>query len=118
MKIAFRGLGNMGMAMARNLLRAGHDVTVWNRTLSKADELRAANAKVANSVADATRGAELIITMLADDHAVASAVLAPGGVVESMAPGAIHVSMSTISVALSQQLLAEHQKRGQHYVAA
>jgi len=118
MKIAFLGLGNMGIAMARNLLHAGHDVTVWNRTLSKADALRADNAKVAGSVAEATRAAEIVITMLADDYAVGSAVLATGGVVESMAPGAIHISMSTTSVALSQQLSAEHQKRGQPYVAA
>ena len=109
MKIAFLGLGNMGLPMARNLLRAGHDVTVWNRTLSKADELLAHNAKVASSVADGCPGgARFAITMLADDHAVASAVLAPGGVLESLAPGAIHISMSTISVALSQQFAAEH----------
>ena len=118
MKIAFLGLGNMGLAMARNLLRAGHDVTVWNRTLSKADELLAHKAKVAGSVAEAVQMAEIVITMLADDHAVASAVLAPGGVLESMAPAAIHVCMSTVSVAIAQQFSAEHHKRGQHYVAA
>lgn len=118
MKIAFRGLGNMGFAMARNLLRAGHDVTVWNRTLSKADGLRADNAKVADSIAKASRGADFAITMMADDHAVSSAVLDSGGVLENLASGAIHISMSTISVALSKQLAAEHRKRGQHFVSA
>src|SRR5271165_4997606 len=118
MKIAFLGLGNMGFAMARNLLHAGHDVTVWNRTLSKADGLRADNAKVADSIAKASRGADFAITMMADDHAVSSAVLDAGGVLENLAPGAVHISMSTISVALSQRLAAEHAKRGQHYVAA
>jgi len=118
MKIAFLGLGNMGLHMARNLLKAGHTVSVWNRTLSKADELRTHNARVSNSIADAVHDAELVITMLADDHAVQSAVLAPAGVHNNLAPGAIHVSMSTISVALSQQLVAEHQGRGQHYVSA
>lgn len=117
MKIAFLGLGNMGMPMARNLLRAGHDVTVWNRTLSKAAELRADNGKVANSIAEATRGAEITISMLADDHAVSFAVLDAGGVLESLQRDAIHISMSTISVALSVQLASEHGKRGQHYVA-
>jgi 3-hydroxyisobutyrate dehydrogenase-like beta-hydroxyacid dehydrogenase len=118
MKIAFLGLGNMGTPMARNLLRAGHDVTVWNRTLAKAAELRADNAKIANSVAEATQGVEIAISMLADDHAVSSAVLDAGGVLESLQRDAIHISMSTISVALSAQLASEHGKRGQHYVAA
>lgn len=118
MNLAFLGLGNMGAHMARNLLAAGHHVAVWNRTLSKADELRAHDATVANSVADAVRGAEIAITMMADDHAVASAMLAPGGIAETLAPGAIHISMSTISVAISQQFAAEHHQRGQHYVAA
>jgi 3-hydroxyisobutyrate dehydrogenase-like beta-hydroxyacid dehydrogenase len=118
MKIAFLGLGNMGLPMARNLLRAGHDVTVWNRTLSKADELRTLNATIAHSIANATQGAEFIVTMMADDHAVRSAVLDAGGVLENLAPGAIHISMSTISVSLSQHLNAEHGKCGQHYIAA
>jgi len=118
MNIAFLGLGNMGTPMARNLLRAGHDVSVWNRTSSRADELRADEAKVADSIATAAHGADVAITMLADDNAVSSAVLGGGGVAESLALGSIHVSMSTISVALSQQLAAEHRKRGQHYLTA
>src|SRR5215470_6084882 len=118
MKIAFHGLGNMGSHMARNLLRAKHDVTVWNRTPSKAEELRADNAKVARSVAEATQAAEIAVTMLADDHAVAGAVLEPGGIAEHLAPGGVHISMSTIGVDLSKQLAAEHAKRGQHYVSA
>ena len=118
MKIAFFGLGNMGFPMARNLLRAGHDVTVWNRTLAKADALRADNAKVSDSVATATRSADFVITMLADDHAVSSTVRDPGGVLDNLAPGAIHISMSTISVVLSKQLAAEHRERRHHYVAA
>jgi 3-hydroxyisobutyrate dehydrogenase-like beta-hydroxyacid dehydrogenase len=118
MKIAFLGLGNMGTPMARNLLRASHDVTVWNRTRSKSDASRADNAKVADSVANATHGADFVITMMADDHAVSSAALDAGGILENLGPGAIHISMSTISVALSLELAAEHAKRGQHYVAA
>src|SRR5208283_204016 len=80
--------------------------------------LRADNAKVADSIAKASRGADFAITMMADDHAVSSAVLDSGGVLESLASGAIHISMSTISVALSKQLAAEHRKRGQHFVSA
>jgi 3-hydroxyisobutyrate dehydrogenase-like beta-hydroxyacid dehydrogenase len=73
---------------------------------------------VAATIADAVRGADIVLTMLADDHAVSSAALGPGGIAENLAAGAIHVSMSTISVALSQQLAAEHQRRGQRYVSA
>jgi 3-hydroxyisobutyrate dehydrogenase-like beta-hydroxyacid dehydrogenase len=118
MKIAFIGLGNMGSHMVRNLLRAKHDVTVWNRTPAKAEELRADNAKVAESVAEAARKAEIAVTMLADDHAVAAAVLGPGGIAENLPPSGTHVSMSTISVDLSTRLAAEHGKHRQQYVAA
>ncbi len=118
MKIAFIGLGNMGSPMARNLVRAGHDVTVWNRTLSKADDLRAQGAKVAKSPGEAAKEVEAVITMLADDVAVESAVLHPGGVMESLPQNAVHISMSTISVALSRKLAEEHARRGQKYITA
>ena len=118
MKIAFIGLGNMGSHMARRLLQAGHDVTVWNRTSSKADELRPHGAKVGKSTGEAVRDAEAVITMLADDYAVESAVLHSGGVLDDLPKGAVHISMSTISVALSQMLAEEHNKHGQQYIAA
>jgi 3-hydroxyisobutyrate dehydrogenase-like beta-hydroxyacid dehydrogenase len=118
MKIAFLGLGNMGSHMARHLLHAGHDVTVWNRTPSKADGLRAQGAKVGKSTGETVKDAEAVITMLADDHAVESAVLHSGGVLDHLPRGAVHISMSTISVALSQKLAEEHSKHGQQYIAA
>src|ERR1039458_5747755 len=118
MKIAFLGLGNMGSHMARHLLHAGHDVTVWNRTPSKADGLRAQGAKIGKSAGETVKDAEAVITMLADDHAVESAALHSGGVLDHLPSGAVHISMSTISVALSQKLAEEHGKRGQQYIAA
>jgi len=118
MNLAFLGLGNMGLPMARNLHRAGHSLTVWNRTASKAEELLAAGATVAVTIADAVSFADIAITMMADDHAVSSVALGSDGIAAHLPLGSIHVSMSTISVALSQQLAAEHQKRGQHYVSA
>src|SRR5271166_6709289 len=108
----------MGSHMARNLLRARHDVTVWNRTLAKAEDLRAQGAEVAQSPAEAAKEVEVVITMLADDHAVESAVLHPGGVIETLPQSAAHISTSTISVALSRKLAEEHAKRGQKYFAA
>ena len=118
MKVAFLGLGNMGSHMARNLLRSGHEVTVWNRTLAKAEEHRGQGAQVAKSPAEAVKGVEAVITMLADDLAVESAVLGAGGVLEDLPKGAAHISMSTISVALSRKLAEEHARRGHHYLAA
>lgn len=118
MKIAFIGLGNMGVPMARHLLRAGHDVTVWNRTAEKAGPLRADGAKLARSLTEAAQDAEIAITMLADDHAVESSVLHSNTVIDNLPKGATHISMSTISVALSRRLAEEHAKRGHKYMAA
>jgi 3-hydroxyisobutyrate dehydrogenase-like beta-hydroxyacid dehydrogenase len=123
MKLGVLGLGQMGRPMAINLLRAGHTVTVWNRTRSKADGLASEGAHIAESPAQAAHGAEVVLTMLADDEAVASAVLGEGdALVEpailGMAPGAIHASMSTIGARMSRHLAERHANRGQRYVAA
>lgn len=117
MKVGFVGLGHMGAAMAANLVKAGHEVTVYNRTPDKTRALAAAGAKVATRVAEASWG-DAVMTMLANDEAVETLVLGTGGVIASLRPGALHVSTSTISVALSQRLSAEHAKHGQRYVAA
>jgi 3-hydroxyisobutyrate dehydrogenase-like beta-hydroxyacid dehydrogenase len=104
--------------MARHLIRVGHDVTVWNRTQAKAEPLRTEGAKVSASAGEAAKQAEVVVTMLADDHAVESAVLHPSGVLDNLPRGATHISMSTISVELSKRLAEEHAKHRQHYVAA
>jgi len=118
MNLAFLGLGNMGLPMARNLHRAGHALTVWNRTASKAEELLAAGVTVAVTIADAVGDADIAITMMADDHAVSSVALGSDSIAAHLPKNSIHISCSTISVALSQQLASEHQKRGQRYVSA
>ncbi len=117
MKIGFIGLGHMGAAMAANLVKAGHEVTVFNRSPEKRRALLALGAHEADSVAAACHG-EVAITMLADDAAVAAVVLAEHGMVASLAAGTIHLSMSTISVALSKQLAAAHASNRQRFVAA
>jgi 3-hydroxyisobutyrate dehydrogenase-like beta-hydroxyacid dehydrogenase len=117
MKIGFVGLGNMGAPMAHNLLKSGHQLAVYNRTRRRADELVSKGAVVADTPAAAS-GAEVVITMLADDHALESVVFGPGGILESLPANAIHVSMSTISVALSRGLDAAHRQRNQSYVSA
>jgi 3-hydroxyisobutyrate dehydrogenase-like beta-hydroxyacid dehydrogenase len=117
MDVGFIGLGNMGAAMARNLLKAGHNVTVYNRTRAKAEVLAGEGARVATSVANACRG-KVVISMLADDSAVEGVMFGEGGAKDSLSAGAIHISMSTISVALSERLGRMHQERGQIYATA
>jgi 3-hydroxyisobutyrate dehydrogenase-like beta-hydroxyacid dehydrogenase len=117
MDVGFIGLGRMGAGMAANLLKAGHRVTVYNRTPAKADSLIAQGAKRAAGIADACRG-DAVITMLANDDAVESAVFGPGGVTTSLPAGALHISSSTISVALSQRLSEKHAELGHQFVAA
>jgi 3-hydroxyisobutyrate dehydrogenase-like beta-hydroxyacid dehydrogenase len=117
MKVGFVGLGNMGSGIAKNLIKAGHTLTVYNRTKSRAEEFRQLGAKVGNTPGEAASGAEVVFTMLADDHAVESVVFGPGNILESLPAGAVHASMSTISVALSRRLAAAHGEKKQHYIA-
>jgi 3-hydroxyisobutyrate dehydrogenase-like beta-hydroxyacid dehydrogenase len=117
MEVGLIGLGRMGAGIAKSLLRAGHQLTVFNRTRQRAEALRAEGAIVAGSVAEACRG-EAVLTMVADDAALETVVFDDGGILGSLPRGGIHVSLSTISVALSDRLTAEHAKAGQEYVAA
>ena len=117
MKIGFLGLGHMGSPMALRLLAAGHEVTVWNRTRARTEALAAAGATVAATAAEAVRDAEAVLTSLFDD-AAHEQVLFEDGVLDALRPGALHISLSTISVALSERLTAEHSRRGQHFLAA
>jgi 3-hydroxyisobutyrate dehydrogenase-like beta-hydroxyacid dehydrogenase len=118
MKVAFIGLGSMGSPMAGNLLRAGHDLVVYNRTRARAEPLERSGARVAASPRDAAAGVDVLITMLADDSAVETVMFGEHGAIEGLARGAVHASMSTISHALSRRLADEHGTRGQLYVAA
>ncbi len=117
MKIAFIGLGRMGAGMARNVLRAGHSVAVYNRSREKAQALAADGARVASSPADAARDAEAVMTMLADDHALEQIVFANDGIASAMKAGCVHISHSTISTALARRLTAEHAHRKQGYLS-
>ena len=115
--VGFIGLGNMGSAMATRLLEAGIDVTVYNRSLGKAEALAARGATVAATVAQACAG-DVVITMLANDDALEAVVTGEGGVLATLRDGATHVSSSTISAALSKQLTAAHGAAGQQYITA
>ncbi len=115
MKIGFIGLGQMGRGMAANLIKAGHEVALYNRTAEKAQGL---GGRVAASPADAARGAEVVFTMLADDKALAGVAYGEGGFIGALPAGSIHVSCSTISVAMAEALSAAHAKAGQKFVSA
>jgi 3-hydroxyisobutyrate dehydrogenase-like beta-hydroxyacid dehydrogenase len=117
MKAAFIGLGNMGSPMARNLLRAGHEVTVYNRSREKAEALAAESARIAESPAAAAHGADAVLTMLSDDAAVEQVAFGENGIAGAL-DGAIHVSASTISTAMARRLAAEHARRGESYLSA
>lgn len=117
MDIGFIGLGKMGAGMAANLLKAGNHLTVYNRSPAKAQALAEQGASAAGTVADASNG-EVVFTMLADDRAVEHVAFGEDGIVAALAPGATHISSSTISVAMSRRLAAAHAEAGQQYVAA
>jgi 3-hydroxyisobutyrate dehydrogenase-like beta-hydroxyacid dehydrogenase len=106
----------MGTGLAKSLLRAGHHVTVFNRTRSRAEALRADGATVAATPAEACL-AGIVMTMLADDAALESQVFGDGGILASLPRGGVHISCSTISVALSDRLTAAHSAAGQEFVS-
>lgn len=107
----------MGAGMAANLVKAGHDVTVYNRSRPKVDALAAAGARPADSVADAC-GGDAVLTMLANDDAVTAVTFGAGGIVDSAGPDTVHISSSTISVGLSKRLAEAHRAAGQRFVSA
>jgi len=117
MEIGLIGLGRMGTGIAKSLLRSVHRLTVFNRTRARAESLQSDGANIAGSVAEACRSS-VVLTMVADDAALEALVFGESGVLSSLRKDSIHVSLSTISVALSDRLSAEHAKAGQQFVAA
>lgn len=118
MEIGFVGLGSMGLGMARNLLRSGHSVAVYNRSAEKAAELVREGATLARTPADACSGRAFVVTMLANDQAVEAVVFGEPGMLSGLAKGATHISCSTISTALARRLAEAHRERKQGYVSA
>ncbi len=117
MQIGFIGLGQMGAAMAANLVKAGHDVTVYNRSRAKAEALAAQGTKVAGTPGEASRG-DAVFTMLADDRAVEAVIDGSDGIVANLKKGAVHISSSTISTGLAGSLAQQHADAGQGYISA
>jgi 3-hydroxyisobutyrate dehydrogenase-like beta-hydroxyacid dehydrogenase len=118
MKAGFIGLGRMGRAMARRLLDAGHDLSVYNRTAGKLEELAAAGAHPSSAIAATAQHGDVVFTMLADDAAVEDVAFQSGGLLQSLPRGAVHICCGTHSVAFIRKLNAAHAKAGQILVAA
>jgi 3-hydroxyisobutyrate dehydrogenase-like beta-hydroxyacid dehydrogenase len=121
MRVGFIGLGAMGQAMALHVIRAGHDVRVWNRAPARAKPLVAAGATLAKTVAAACEDAAVVFTMLADDAALIDVVSGGDdepGIADALGEGDVHVALATISTDLAARLTEAHRESGQHFVAA
>ena len=118
MKVAFIGLGIMGSRMAANLLRAGHDLSVWNRSAAKAQALVKAGARLAAAPSEAARDREVVFTMLANPDAVAAVALGPDGFLGGLARGALWVDCSTVTPAFSRRMAEEADARGVRFLDA
>jgi 3-hydroxyisobutyrate dehydrogenase-like beta-hydroxyacid dehydrogenase len=120
--LAFLGLGQMGAPIARLLIARGHNVTLWNRDRGKAEAVQNGSARVAASLQEAATNAAIVFTMLTDDAATEAVLFgsdgARSGLLDVLPAGAIHVTLSTISVALARRITAAHQERSQHHVGA
>ncbi|GLJ08884.1 hypothetical protein SUGI_0097580 [Cryptomeria japonica] len=118
MELGFLGLGIMGKAMAVNLLKSGFNVTVWNRTLSKCEELVAYGASVGNTPAEVVKKCKYTIAMLADPPAALSVVFDKGGVLEEMCSGKGYIDMSTVDAATSTKIYEGIISKGGRFVEA
>jgi len=118
MRIGFIGLGQMGAAIANNLVRAKHEVAVWNRSAPRTRSLVEAGATFAASPKAAAMDKEVVFSMLADDAALEAVLSGDNGLIAGLAAAALHVSMSTIAVAMAKQVSARHAELGQRFVCA
>jgi 3-hydroxyisobutyrate dehydrogenase-like beta-hydroxyacid dehydrogenase len=118
MRIGFLGIGKMGLPMALRLIAAGYELSVWNRTEGCTKPLLREGAIAAATPAEAELGADAVVTMLFDDEAHEEVLFGANGLLDALSPGALHISCSTISVALSERLTTEHARRGIDFVAA
>jgi len=116
--IGFIGAGNMGLPMASNLLAVGYPVRIYNRNAAKAAALVRQGAVQVAQPAQTAAPAGIVLTMLSDDHALEDVALGGDELVRSLGRGGVHVSMSTVSPALSRHLAEHHRRHGVSYVGA
>ena len=117
-KISYLGLGTMGSGMASNLLKAGYQLTVWNRSAEKCEPFARKGAHVANIPADAVQGADLVMYSLSDDDAVEKVVFGEQGILSAVTVGQTAVNMSTVLPAISLREQQAYAKRGVDFLDA
>lgn len=117
-KVGFIGLGNMGLGMARNIAAAGWPIAVWNRSPEKAAGLSGPNVTIAKTPAAAAKGADFVITMVADDAALETVSFGSEGLLPALEPSAVHISMSTVSVPCTRALTVRHANAERAFLAA
>jgi 3-hydroxyisobutyrate dehydrogenase-like beta-hydroxyacid dehydrogenase len=117
-KVGFIGLGKMGNPIAQNILDAGFELTVYNRTPEKMKPLLSLGAKGASSLLEAARGADAVITCLMDDQTELDCTLGEDGLLAGLRPGGIHVGTATISPNCAATLAKLHKNNGSYYIAA
>jgi 3-hydroxyisobutyrate dehydrogenase-like beta-hydroxyacid dehydrogenase len=117
-KIGFIGLGNMGLNMAKNLIASGYHLQVYNRSIEKANELEQTAIAKCKTPAEAASNVPVVITMLPDDDVVKETVSGKDGILQTLQKGGVHISMSTISPDMAQELAELHQSAGSSYLAA
>jgi len=117
MRVGFIGLGRMGRGMAARILDAGHELTIYDRIPETLEPLGAAGARVTGSVAEVAADRELVISMLPDDEALEALAFSPGGLLESMAEGVVHMPSGTHGVGIMRRLTSAHAQAGQVLVA-
>jgi 3-hydroxyisobutyrate dehydrogenase-like beta-hydroxyacid dehydrogenase len=117
-RVGFIGLGRMGSAIARNILKGGFELTVHNRTAEKMKPLVEEGAAAAGSAREAANGADAVLTCLMDDASVLDNVAGENGLLAGLAPGAVHVGTTTVSPGCATRLAELHAAHGSYYVAA
>jgi 3-hydroxyisobutyrate dehydrogenase-like beta-hydroxyacid dehydrogenase len=121
-KIGVIGLGLMGRPMALNLVKAGHEVTVWNRTASRADEVVAAGGKLAKSPKDVAAASDVLLTMVSDPPALEEVLWGAGGkgsgAMEALKAGSVYIDSSTVSPNLARKIAAACTERGVKFLDA
>jgi len=116
--ISYLGLGTMGSGMASNILKAGYELTVWNRSIEKCEPLGRKGARIGESPAEAVRNTELVMYSLSNDEAVEEVVFGPNGILSAINQGQIAIDMSTVLPATSLREQEAYAKRGVDFLDA
>ena len=116
--ISYLGLGTMGSGMVSNLLKAGYELTVWNRSAEKCEPFARKGARVADTPAEAVRDVDLVIYMLSNDQAVEEVVFGAKGILDGIKEGQIAIDMSTVLPAMSLREQQAYTKRGVDFLDA